>query len=91
MAEVGDDSSLYYNLAYPVLPGCVFVTSDGMTEAPAGGKTSSVVSSNKKKGTADVNHERGPTGIKVLRIGMLPHVACLMIPMICRRGNVEHS
>lgn len=34
MEELGDDSSLYFNIAYPALEDSVFVTSDGMSEAP---------------------------------------------------------
>jgi hypothetical protein len=59
MAEMGDHATLYYNLAYPVLPDSVFVTSDGMTEAPGGGQTSAGGTSRKKKGAVvDDNIER---------------------------------
>jgi len=34
MEELGDKSSLYFNIAYPSLEDSVFVTSDGMTSAP---------------------------------------------------------
>jgi hypothetical protein len=34
MEEAGDDSSLYLNLANPTLLSNVFITSDGVTEAP---------------------------------------------------------
>ena len=46
--ELGDDSSLYFsNIAYPALEDSVFVTSDGMTEAPG---TQAVRDSGNKKG-----------------------------------------
>ena len=34
MEELGDDSSLYLNIAYPALAENVFITSDGNTDAP---------------------------------------------------------
>jgi hypothetical protein len=34
MEELGDHSSLYLNIAYPSLAESVFMTSDGVTEAP---------------------------------------------------------
>jgi hypothetical protein len=52
MAEMGDHSNLYYNLAYPVLPDSVFVTSDGMTETPGGGKLVVLVAHPKKEGSS---------------------------------------
>jgi hypothetical protein len=41
MGEIGDDSSLYFNLANPTLPSNVFMTSDGVTEAPRAESNSS--------------------------------------------------
>jgi len=40
MGELGDDLSLYFNIAYPSsLDDTVFMTSDGMTQAPSTQKT----------------------------------------------------
>mmetsp|Transcript_14337 Transcript_14337/g.26911 ORF Transcript_14337/g.26911 Transcript_14337/m.26911 type:complete len:254 (+) Transcript_14337:800-1561(+) len=55
MKELGDDSSLYFNIAYPSLDDSVFMTSDGRTEAP--GAQAGSGSGRKSKKAKDVDAE----------------------------------
>jgi len=52
MGELGDDSSLYFNIAYPSLDDTVFMTSDGMTQAPS---TQTTGGSSGRKGKCGAN------------------------------------
>jgi len=55
MEELGDDSSLYFNIAYPSLDDTVFMTSDGMTAAPTKQTTGGLSG---KKGKRDAIKDR---------------------------------
>jgi hypothetical protein len=49
MLETGDNSALYFSFAYPSLDDSVFLTSDGVTEAPGQATGPATVGGTKRK------------------------------------------